>query len=167
MIKKPDGYVTIINPPLDQWEITGNILQKFWRGKHINKYNFDYESDEFKQYINDLSMSAMFDNCTRILNETCSWWGEENQSKIFTLIYEYLSKDNSIGVCTQLFPFEVYLLNNGYEYLNFSKLNFYDPERSLKSDNDIIYIKWTKAFNIYSNKYIGKIPDESQFELFL
>jgi len=76
-----------------------------------------------------------------IINKDNHFWkSEERKQEVLNSIRESISKKKcSYGSPTILFPMEIYLLNNGYDFCQYDGLNVYEPTRTyINKDGNFI-----------------------------
>lgn len=92
------------------------------------------------------------------------WTDESVKNKAFSKIYEYiLVKTAATGSITPLFPFELYLLNDGFELAYFSELNAYAPYRRYEKEDKIVSISFGITIRGKKTNFYFELPKEDNY----
>jgi hypothetical protein len=77
-----------------------------------------------------------------LYNDLTMWENEIQKENAFSFVYEFISNKIKIGgSITNMLPFEIFLMSDGFELINFCELNAIDPIYRVYKKNDcIIYI---------------------------
>ncbi len=98
-------------------------------GKTLNEFNEDsYEAKHWgtiywkSKAYNDALKYSKFDSDL--------WISNSFRNKAFNKIYDFIEngKSGSGSTITELFPFEIYMLNDGFEMVSFCELNAINPQ---------------------------------------
>ncbi len=73
--------------------------------------------------------------------ESCKYdselWNEKQRDKALLKIHNSISNSNCLSSITPLFPFEIYMMNDGFEMISFCGLNAIDPGFSIVAKSQI------------------------------
>jgi len=85
------------------------------------------ESDMYKNTIEDSNYNSKL------------WKNTDIKNKAFSKIYDFniSGKSGSISSTTPLFPFEIYMINDGFEIISFCELNAINPGLTIIADTFI------------------------------
>lgn len=117
--------------------------------ENIFKTPFSIAQKESRSYNNALKESKY---------DSEFWKNEEAKNKAFSKIYEFnLSGKSKTGSSTTpLFPFEIYMMNDGFEMVSFCEMNAINPGFSIVAEkqkgNRLIKPKFVKYNRCYKKE---------------
>jgi len=119
-MKSPQHLITTSFEPREGYQFNQPV-------ERLNgKSYFEYDEDSYER-----KNWGVIRNQSRLYNAALDyslfhsdlWTNEQAKEKAFDVIYEYISKRSSASAVTPLFPFEIYMLNDGFELTSFCELN--------------------------------------------
>ncbi|HDZ04854.1 hypothetical protein LCGC14_0370930 [marine sediment metagenome] len=117
-------------------------------GKEYHQYSQD--SYERKNWGDIKLKSHKYTEALRICDSNL-WLDEKLKENGLKVIYDFLLKQEGSGSCTKLFPFEVFLMNDGFEMVSFCELNAFSPGVTLWLDKN------NKPLGLSTNRLYKKI----------
>ena len=109
-------------------ELTSNVINNF---KNIFQEN----------YIDVSKRTYLYEKTKNSMNYKSLFWEDIFiKKKVFNFIYNYYVNLDKIivGSTTPLFPFEIFMLNDGFNIIEFCELNAINPMSRTYKKNDLI-----------------------------
>lgn len=150
-IKQPDVYV------YTKWEKKkGNRYEqpiKYCNNTELTVDKIKNFKDVFGiEYSDALKESSAYNNTLKDCSYHSEFWNNDKaKEKAFNKIYEFnISGKSGTGTSTTpLLPFEIFMLNDGFEMISFKELNAYHPMgRDYKKKDLAVYL----GFGIQTSK---------------
>jgi len=108
-------------------------------GKKWN--NYAPESFEYKNWAEIKKHSREYDHAKVVSNYDSEYWENDLvKEKTLNSIHDFILNESKEihGAETQLLPFEIFLLNDGFEIYNFGHLNAYNPTRGYRKGRNYV-----------------------------
>jgi hypothetical protein len=100
-------------------------------------FQYPENSYERKSWAENYWKSYRFDEAITASNfNSNKWRSEEAKNKAFEIIYQFClnGKSGNFSSITPLMPFEIELMNNGYQMIGFCELNALSPSFSIVAE---------------------------------
>ena len=162
--------------PIYLIEIKMEKIQGFPYEQPVNYCGgIELDSDRIKDFKNIFGISlataikesSCYNNSKKIIMyDSILWENNKAKEKAFNKVYDFHKKGKSGNgsSVTPLFPFEIRLLNNGFEIDQFAELNAYYPRRCYKKNDKIVDIVFgiRPLFSVIVNSNVEYELDNTQ-----
>lgn len=147
---KPPYSVDLIKSSIKGYPFKQNI--EVINGKSYFEYS---ESSYERMHWGELSQkSKEYREALYLMSENSHYWKDEVlKDDTFDIIFHFLKKKKTFDSITKMFPFEIWLINNGFKMIGFDGLNAHNPCFSLCADK-IVDDAFTNPSGVkYSREY--------------